>query len=366
MQESIKSLHPPWFGPRRPGGGTPRQILGDPIDLSFLPGVLPTFARGISAPRLQPRSPALLEWIGSPDKYRNYCDDQLLLLKMEIYTGHIPQWLDEEDRKRLTAKRRRQIIGESEQEGVKGFSGRDSIKIFNDFHSTFARKDKLINMSMLRNFFIKVRQDLGEAIPEGFLDSLVQMYDYTVLQEVKESLYYYNEERISRDIQNYLFAINFEIGATGTCEFTGERLTVTEDFLHGIEERLLGDEADAERRRAFRRDTQREYTSSTLTQEVLLEGRPLPHTHLYQSLYEMYVRHLKEKVLDPFLENENFRRAIKDYGGEDFRTYDKKIRNDVGYLIGNLCNRYRYTPNGAKEVCIYVVDNRLAERFAHS
>jgi predicted Ser/Thr protein kinase len=365
FSDRIEYIHIPYVLDLRTEVEIYRHVFGETIDQSFLPRVLHNFARVIIATRLDPHSPALLEWIGSPDKYRHYCDENLLLLKMEIYTGHIPPWLEEDDRKRLTAKRRRQIIGESEQEGIRGFSGRDSIKIFNEFHSSFARKDKLISMSMLRNYFTRIRQDLGEAVPGGFLDSLVRMYDYMVLQEVKESLYYYNEERISRDIQNYLFAINFEIGATGTCEFTGEKLTVTEEFLHGIEERLLGDETDGERRLAFRRDTQREYTSTTLTQEVLLEGHPLTHTHLYQTLYEMYVRHLKEKALDPFLENENFRRAIKDYGAEDFRTYDKKIRDDVGYLIGNLCSRYRYTPNGAKEVCIYVVDNRIAERFAH-
>ena len=61
------------------------------------------------------------------------------------------------------------------------------------------------------NFFTKVRKDLSQIIPEGFLDSLLHMYNYTVLQEVKESLYYYNEEQISKDIQNYLFAVNFEL-----------------------------------------------------------------------------------------------------------------------------------------------------------
>ena len=48
---------------------------------------------------------------------------------------------------------------------------------------------------------------------------------------------------------------------------------------------------------------------------------------------------LKEKVLDPFLENENFRRAIKDYNEEDFKTYDKRIRGDVTYLIKNLVQK---------------------------
>jgi hypothetical protein len=71
-------------------------------------------------------------------------------------------------------------------------------------------------------------------------------------------------------------------------------------------------------------------------------------------------------VLDPFLENENFRRAIKDYREEDFKTYDKKIREDVSYLIRNLCDNFDYTEQGAKEVCIYAIDSDLAHTFADS
>jgi hypothetical protein len=69
-------------------------------------------------------------------------------------------------------------------------------------------------------------------------------------------------------------------------------------------------------------------------------------------------------VLDPFLENENFRRAIKDYDKEDFKTYDKRIRDDVTYLINNLCEKCKYTEQGAKGICIYVIDNDLAKKFA--
>ncbi|MGD8714879.1 MAG: serine protein kinase PrkA, partial [Desulfobacterales bacterium] len=217
-----------------------RNIFGKHIDAGFLPRVLHNFARVIISSRLTPKSDAMLEWIGDPSKYRLYCDENLQLLKMEIYTGYIPAWLTEEDRKRLTAKRRRNIIGESEKEGERGISGRDSIKIFNEFYSAYTKEDKLINMSDLCKFFTKMKKEVKDLIPQGLLDSLLRMYDYTILQEVKESLYYYNEEQISRDIQNYLFAVNFEIGSTETCTYTGERLEITEEFLEGIEGRLLG------------------------------------------------------------------------------------------------------------------------------
>ncbi len=343
-----------------------RNIFGKHIDDYFLPRTLHNFARVIISSRIRESSEALKEWIQDYERYRLFCDKNLQLLKMEIYTGHIPVWLSEEDRKRFTAKRRRRIIGESETEGEKGFSGRDSIKIFNDFFSAYARQDKLINMATLCNYFGKVRTDLNEKLPEGFLESLHRMYDYTILQEVKESLYYFNEEQISRDLQNYLFALNFEPGTTETSRFTGDRIEITEEYLSGIENRILGEKASAENRRTFRTETQREYTSKTLTQEIMLENKQVQETALYQKLYERCLHNIKEKALDPFLENENFRRAIKDWGGEDFKSYDRKIREDVTYLIGNLVRKYRYTELGAREVCIYVIDQDLARRYASS
>jgi len=343
-----------------------RNVFGSQIDGSFLPRVLHNFARIIIASRLNTRSEAMLEWIGDPEKYRLYCDENLQLLKMEIYTGYIPKWLSEEDVKRLTAKRRRKIIAESETEGDKGFSGRDALKIFNDFYSTFSRKDKLINMSILRNYFTKMHRDLNEMLPRGVLDSLLRMYNYTVLQEVKESLYYYNEEQISRDIQNYLFAVNFEPGTVETCKFTGEKLEITESLFETFEDRVLGAENDRAKRLAFRRQVQREYTSKTLTQEIMFQGKPVTETDLYQSLYDRYSYNLKEKVLDPFLENENFRSAIKDFDKMEFKTYDQRIRDDVTFLMNNLREKHGYTKNGAKEVCMYVIDNRLAAQFAEA
>jgi len=342
-----------------------RNIFGKHIDERFLPRVLHNFARVIISSRLNPKSEAMLEWIKEPDKYRLYCDENLLLLKMEIYTGYIPNWLREEDRKSLTAKRRRSIIGESEKEGEHGISGRDSIKIFNKFFSAYAKDDKLINMSDLCKFFTKINKSVKDLIPAGFLDSLLRMYDYTILQEVKESLYYYNEEQISREIQNYLFAINFEIGSVETCNYTGEKLTITEEFLEDIEERLLGAKINSDQRKAFRKASQKEYTTKTLTQEIMVEEMPITETKIFQSMHDRYVYNLKEKVLDPFLKNENFRRAIKDYNDDDFKTYDKRIRDDVGYLINNLCEKYRYTDQGAKEVCMYVIDSDLAKKFAN-
>ena len=340
-----------------------RNIFGKHIDKNFLPKVLHNFARVIISTRLNIHSPALLEWIPDPTRYRRYCDRNLQLLKMEIFTGHIPDWLAEEDRQSFTAQRRRNIVEEAIGEGQKGFSGRDSITIFNDFYSAFARKDKLIDMAMLCLFFKEKRKDLAKSIPDGFLESLLNYYDYTVLQQVKECLYYYNEEQIAKDIQNYMFAVNFEPGSSETCQFTGEKLDITEDYFQSMEARLISGQADPAKQAAFRREVQKEYTSQTLPQELLLAKHPVTETELFAKLHERYIYNLKEKVLDPFLENENFRQAVKDFNTEGFRTHDRRIREDVTFLMRNLRAKFRYNAKGAKEICMYVIDQGLGNKY---
>ncbi len=338
-----------------------REVFGEHIDASFLPRVLHNFARVIVATRLRTKSDAMLEWIQDADKYELYCDRNLQLLKMEIYTGYIPAWLGEEEVERFTSKRRLKIIAESELDGWQGLSGRDSIRMFNEFYSMYAREDKLIDMSMLGIFFRKYCKKDKSILPMGFLDSLLRMYNYAVLQSVKESLYYYNEEQIAKDIQNYMFAVNFEPGSTETCRFTGERLEIGEAFFQRIESRLMVSSSDA---LAFRSSVQKTYTSTTLTQEILRDNLDITATSLYLHLHERYIHNLKEKVLDPFLENENFRRAVKEFDQESFKTYDKKIQGDVRFMMKNLQKKFGYTRQGAKEICIYVIDNNLAKVFS--
>ena len=73
------------------------HTFGKQIEERFLPRVLSNFARVIIATRLKTKSEAMLAWINNPAKYELYCDSNLQLLKMEIYTGNIPKWLTEGD-----------------------------------------------------------------------------------------------------------------------------------------------------------------------------------------------------------------------------------------------------------------------------
>ena len=100
-----------------------RNIFARHIDDSFLPRVLHNFARIIISTRLRRESPAMLEWIRDPHRYSRFCDRNLQLLKMEIYTGNIPAWLDESDRKSLTrqaAQKDYRRVGERGGPGVLG------------------------------------------------------------------------------------------------------------------------------------------------------------------------------------------------------------------------------------------------------
>jgi predicted Ser/Thr protein kinase len=339
------------------------NIFGRHIEGSFLPMVLENFARIIICTRIGKKSMALAEWIKDPSKYKNFCDDQLMLLKMELFSGHIPKWLKEEDIKSLDNTMLKKIISESEIYGKEGLSGRDAIKIFDQFYSKYAKEDRLINMPDLCTFFNKLDDQPKKIIPHGFLESLLRMYDYSVLQQVKESLYYYNEEQIAKDIKNYISAVTNELDSIVKCLFTQEEIHVTEAFLESIENRLLSEDMDKKRRQEIRNDVLKEYTTRALTHEIMIEGKNITETRLFESLYDRYVHNLKKKVLEPFIENENFRNAIKDFDTEKYKAHDKRIKKDVKFLLDNLSGKFGYSIQGANEACIYVIDNDLANKF---
>ena len=325
--------------------------------------VFENFARIIISTRIGKKSLALTEWIKEPEKYKNFCDEKLMLLKMELFSANVPKWLKEDDVKSLDNKVLKKIIAESEIYGKEGLSGRDSIKLFDQFYSKYAKEDRLINMPDLCTFFNKLDDQTKRMIPKEFLESLLRMYDYCILQQVKESLYYYNEAQIASDIKNYISAVTNELDSVIKCIFTKEEIHVTPEFLESIENRLLSEDLDLARRQEIRNDVLKEYTTRALTQEIMIEGKNIEQTRLFESLHERYVHNLKKRVLEPFIENENFRNAIKDFDTAKFKSHDKRIKKDVKFLLDNLVQKFEYTTQGANEACIYVIDNGLANKF---
>ncbi|WP_035726756.1 serine protein kinase [Eisenibacter elegans] len=339
-----------------------RNKFGKNLEAYFLPGVLENVGKIIVSSRLNKESPAIHKWIAEPERYHKYLDKHSLLLKMEVYTGKIPAWLSEEDLKRFDKKIRKAVLAESEQEGNKGFSGRQSLNIFNELLAKYVKTEKLITMDMVGQFFMK-QEALKDQLPEGFIESLVDMYDFNVLQEMKESIYSYNQSHISKDIQNYLYAINFEEGDKVTCHYTGDTFVIDEDYFYNFEALILGPGVDYDEHDEFRESTHGEYVSTTLAQEIHLEGKTITDTQLYLSLFDKYKRNLKENTLVPYLHNDNFRRAVLDFGTNSFNAYDKRIKQDVSSLINNLQKKFRYTEEGAKQVCIYALDKKLPEKY---
>ncbi|MCP4671768.1 MAG: serine protein kinase PrkA, partial [Desulfobacula sp.] len=251
------------------------NIFGRHIKGSFLPMVFENFARIIISTRIGKKSLALAEWIKKPEKYKNFCDEKLILLKMELFSANIPKWLKEDDIKSLDNKVLKKIIAESEIYGKEGLSGRDSIKLFDRFYSKYAKEDRLINMPDLCTFFNKLDDQTKKMIPKEFLESLLRMYDYGILQQVKESLYYYNEDQIARDIKNYISAVTNELNSVVKCIFTHKEIHVTQEFLESIENRLLSEDLELARRQEIRNDVLKEYTTRALTQEIMIEGKKI-------------------------------------------------------------------------------------------
>lgn len=336
-----------------------RNSYNDSVFNSFMPRVLTAFAQVIVSSRLNEKSDGVHEWIRDTSSYRKICDKNLLLLQMEIYSGTIPPWLHEEDVGRMTRAVRRQIIQEGEMQGRKGFSGRESIEMFNTFLLHYRKPETLITIGDIIEFFLQKKY--VDKLPAFFLDAVRNLYDYTTIQEVKESMFFYNQQQISNDIKNYLFAITIGDEVEVESPYTREKIEVHEAYFLDIESRLLEANAAIATCRKFRDDQLRRYVSSTLHQ--VKGGLDLEKTEQYQALLARFNRSLKENVMAPFIKNENFRRAIKDFDTDAFKAYDKRIRSEVQLLFRNLETKFGYTRLGAKQICIYAIDNDLANTY---
>ncbi len=337
--------------------------FGKSVELHFLPGVLHNFARIIIASRLNIESEVINKWITNPSIYDKYVDENMLLLKMELYTGKIPGWLNDDHIRKFDKPTRKNLIIESESEGVNGFSGRQSLNLFSTFLTKYMRPDKMITMDMVTRFFAQKDENFIGKVPDGFMESLESMYEYDILQEVKESIYYYNEKQISKDIQNYLYSINFEPIVTEKCSYTDEIIEITEEFFTNFEVIILGSTSPTKERKAFRRDVQSEYISKTLVQEIRMDGKKITDTELYHSLFEKYTKNLKENALAPYTGNDSFRRAIMDFGTSNFNAYDERLQRDVKLLLSNLKNKFKYSTESAKQVSLYVLDKNLVKKY---
>ncbi len=333
-----------------------KDQFGNNIRNQFLPGVLKNFAKIMVSTRLNTESETIKKWISKPDEYSKYLDKNNLLLKMEVYTGELPSWLNEDDLKAFTPKLKRKLLREAEQEGNKGFTGRQSINLFRTFLIQHEKPNYLITMADVGDYFLK-EKSLKDKVSAEFVHSIKDLYDYIILQEVKECIYSYNKDQMKQDIVDYLFAVNFELGAKETNPYSGKEIKIDDELFSILENVLFPNEKN--KQEEFRKETQIEYVSQTLAQEIKVENKPIDESTQFKTILEKYTRKLKENALTPFLENENFRRAIIDYDTPQFDKYDTRLKNSVNHLIKNLVTKYSYSIEGAIQITLYIIDGRI-------
>ncbi len=339
------------------------NTFGEQIRLRFMPHVLDNFAKTIISSRIKGESKAIEDWIEDDRAYTKYCDPDFYLLKMDLYTGVIPEWLTKEDRASLKAEVRKAVLAESEKDGHDGFSGRESLHIFNDFYTRFSKK-RPITMRHLYEFFMDDHRNYSTKIPRDFLKHLTDLYDYEVLKEVKDSMYSFNEDEIRKTILNYLVAITHSVGDTFKNPYLNyEEFVVTSDFLDIVETHLMGYSASNYQRSKFREEAIAEYASVTLAREVKVEGKKITETRQFLEMYAQFTKTARENVLEPYVGNSNFRCAIKEYETPDFDKYDTKIRERVKVLFETLAGKYGYSTECSKVAVLYVLDNDLHRKF---
>ncbi|RLD68494.1 MAG: serine protein kinase PrkA [Bacteroidetes bacterium] len=339
-----------------------KNKFGSSIEKYFLPRILENLAKVIIGTRLNANSEVIKNWLQHQAEYTKYTDKNYLLLKIELYAGKIPDWLNEEDVKNFDTKTKRAIFSASKAEGKSGISGRQSLYLFNSFINKYEKEDILILMDNIFEFYNK-NAEINKSLDEDFINSLVDQYDYNVLQEMRESIYYFNKKQISKDIINYMYCVNFEHDTAVKVIYTGDKIEITDEYFKNFEAIFLGATSTIKMREAFRKEVQSEYVSKTLTDEIQVQNTKIDKTRQFKGLYDKYTHSLKENALLPYIENESFRRAVKDYGTSSFKTYDGKLKRDVEHVLKNLVNKFNYTPPGAKQIALYVLDKKLPSKF---
>ncbi len=340
-----------------------KSKLGTEQLSKFLPEVLDCFAKVIIATRLSKTSNVLMRWIQSPEEYSKFLDKNYMNLKINLYSGELPDWLSDDDAKRFDDKIFQEFLRESQDEGFSGISGRQSLQLLGDLVEKFTQPNRLITLSDVLKFFKELNLKEVNDIPSDFFQVLVNTFDYTITQNIKEAMYYFNELEIRNRIANYLYAINFEIGETVVNPYTNEEIVLSEDFYKSFETVILGANAPTFERRKFRREMLETYVNATLSQEIQVEGKRLEETNQFQKLYSRYLKFLKEFAMEPYATNPNFRRALLDFGTPSFENYDERIKNEIRNLLEKLKKKFGYPPKASIELTLYVIDNRLDLKY---
>lgn len=167
-----------------------RQKFGEDIQRDFLPHIMDFFAKAVIATRLPEHSPTLEKWLSdSRNEYSSrYCDDELKLLKADLYSGIIPEWIKEEDVRNFNATLRKEFIQEGTKDGFKGISGRKSLDVFRDFYSCYKSEEKYIGIEDVIRYFKSRLQEEPEKTTNENLNSKASPPDLEEFVELAENL----------------------------------------------------------------------------------------------------------------------------------------------------------------------------------
>lgn len=324
------------------------SVYGKDIEKRFLPNVLENFARVVISTRLKLESPAIKEWISDLSRYDEYCDSNGLLLRMEIYSGIIPLWLSEEDRKRFNSKIRSKIIAEAATNGESGWSGRESIALFGEFLELY-RDQKFITMDQVVNFFKKrISKEARDRIPQGFLGSLARWYDYQVLDQAKLAAYRLNEEYVRREILDFLYAINFNVGDKIVCPYTGDEVSVTQEFFSKIVSLITGvRQPPLDKIKSIVEECRKKCLV------IVARGEDLATSEIFREIFESYVSNLKEMAIDNI---RGVREGIAAFGTPDYPSLGEEVKLETERIIGNMVSKFHYPAAIAAQILLYAID----------
>ena len=340
-----------------------KKTFGDLIEDKFLPGVLDVFAKAIVSTRLENYSDSITNWIEDSGEYIHRCDEGMKIMKMELYSGNKPRWLTKTDTKSFSSNAyiKKSIIDESSEEGIKGYSVRKSINELSRFLSKHNAKASITIEDVHEYLAEKVLfDDDAEDFSENFLDALVSDYYYDVLDDMKDSIFSYNEKDMYNDVMDYLVAITSEKdGQIIVSPFTGRKLKITEEYLANKEAKILGTDLTKEERiesmYRYRKMLARDIAKLNLESKKISDH--IRETEFYNEIIEDYKSNVRKHILDEFFHNDTFMSAIRNYETDKFKIYDDKTRNNVSRLLWNMQDKYGYTLEGAKDVSIEILSN---------
>jgi hypothetical protein len=331
------------------------------LESRFYPGVLKNLSKIIVASRLAGNSEKIKEWIKSFKEYENYSDPDGHLLKLELYCQKMPRWISEKDLSSFTDEVRDSIFYESE-EGDHGISGRKSVGLIKDILSTESFLEDSINMNQVSEYFLKsneIKKDFEHSPDlEKIVKSINRVYNFNVLEQVRESLYEYNKERISKDIQNYMYSVSFKENEQVKSPYTSEKFIATKEYFEEMEHLFIGKDGITKyEREIFRKKMSEVFAVKTLSQEIMLHNKNIKETTQYKDLFQKYIKNAKHGTLEPLTKNNSFLQTIKDFGNSKFEKQPESNQRKAKLLIKNLEEKFGYNEKESRQIAIYVLEN---------